>query len=52
LSIGITQLDAIERELGLSRERVRLLEHKALAQLAVKLEDVVDTTMSELAEAA
>jgi RNA polymerase primary sigma factor len=45
-------LDAIARELGVSRERVRQLERQALAQLEVELEDVVEATGEELAESA
>jgi RNA polymerase primary sigma factor len=45
-------LDAIAREVGLSRERVRQLEQRALAQLANELESVVSATEDELAEAA
>jgi RNA polymerase primary sigma factor len=45
-------LEAIEQELGLSRESVRELEGKALAQLAAELEGVVGATTAELAEAA
>jgi RNA polymerase primary sigma factor len=45
-------LEAIEQELGLSRERVRKLEHEALARLAAELADVVGATIAELAEAA
>jgi RNA polymerase primary sigma factor len=43
-------LEAIERELGLSRERVRALERKALARLGSELEGLVDA--SELVDAA
>jgi RNA polymerase primary sigma factor len=45
-------LEAIERELGISRERVRRLEREAFAQLAAELKDVVDATADELASAA
>jgi RNA polymerase primary sigma factor len=45
-------LDAIARELGLSRERVRRLEQQALAQLASDLEGVVERTQDELSYAA
>ena len=45
-------LDAIAREVGLSRERVRQLEQRALAQLAGELAGVVNATEDELAEAA
>ena len=45
-------LDAIAREVGLSRERVRQLEQRALAQLERELEGVVSATEDELAEAA
>ena len=45
-------LDAIARELGISRERVRQLERQALARLAGELADVVAVTDEELAEAA
>jgi RNA polymerase primary sigma factor len=44
--------DAIARQLGVSRERVRRLEQQALAQLASELEGVVDATADGLAEAA
>ena len=45
-------LEAIARELALSRERVRQLEQQALAALASELEGVVSATDDELAEAA
>ncbi|MBA2642672.1 MAG: sigma-70 family RNA polymerase sigma factor [Actinobacteria bacterium] len=45
-------LETIGRELELSRERVRQLERDGLARLAGELEDVVGTTMDELAESA
>jgi RNA polymerase primary sigma factor len=45
-------LEAVARELGLSRERVRHLEQQALAALASELEGVVSATDNELAEAA
>jgi RNA polymerase primary sigma factor len=45
-------LDAIEREVGVSRDRVRRLEQEALAQLATELEGVVEATGDELADAA
>jgi RNA polymerase primary sigma factor len=45
-------LEAIERELGMSRERVRRLERKALAHLAKELEGVVEATADDLAHAA
>jgi RNA polymerase primary sigma factor len=45
-------LDAIAREVGVSRERVRQIEERALAQLAGELEGVVEATGEELAEAA
>jgi RNA polymerase primary sigma factor len=45
-------LEAIERELGISRERVRKLEREAFAQLAAELKGVVDATADELASAA
>jgi RNA polymerase primary sigma factor len=45
-------LDAIAREIGLSRERVRQLEQRALLQLASELEGVVSATGDELANAA
>ncbi len=45
-------LEAIGRELGLTRERVRQLEHEALAKLAGELEDVVDADADDLATAA
>ncbi|HET7744916.1 MAG TPA: sigma-70 family RNA polymerase sigma factor [Gaiellaceae bacterium] len=44
-------LDAIAREIGVARERVRQLEQRALAKLAVELEGVV-ATRDELAESA
>jgi RNA polymerase primary sigma factor len=37
-------LEAIGRELGITRERVRQLEREALAKLGVELEGVVDAT--------
>jgi RNA polymerase primary sigma factor len=45
-------LDAIARELGVSRERVRQLERQALAQIAGELAGVVEATGDELAESA
>ena len=45
-------LDAIAHELGLSRERVRQLETTALAELAPRLEEVVETLAENLAESA
>ena len=45
-------LEAIGRELGLTRERVRQLERKGLARLAVELEGAVGITADELADAA
>ena len=45
-------LDAIVRELGLSRERVRRLERQALAQLGAKLEGTIEAAEDELADAA
>ena len=45
-------LEAIERELGISRERVRRLEREAFDQLAAELKDVVDAETEELADAA
>ncbi len=45
-------LDAIARELGVSRERVRQLERQALGRIARELEDVVQATGDELADSA
>jgi RNA polymerase primary sigma factor len=45
-------LEAIGRELGITRERVRQLERDALARLASELEDVVAADEEELARAA
>ncbi len=45
-------LEAIERELGVSRERVRRLERQALAQLGAELEGVVEVAGDELVDAA
>ena len=45
-------LEAIERELGVSRERIRRLEQDALAHLGIELKDVVEATEDELAGAA
>ena len=45
-------LDAIAREVGMSRERVRHLEQQALAQLAGELEGVIRATGDELANSA
>ena len=45
-------LEAIERELGVSRERIRRLEQDAFAQLGAVLEGVVEADQDELADAA
>jgi len=45
-------LDAIGRELGLTRERVRQLESQGLARLAEELEGVVGIAADELADSA
>jgi RNA polymerase primary sigma factor len=45
-------LEAIERQLGISRERVRRLERDAFARLEAELEDLVGATASDLASAA
>src|SRR5262245_43119871 len=45
-------LDAIAREVGVPRERVRQLEQRALAQLAHELEGVVEAATADLAESA
>jgi RNA polymerase primary sigma factor len=45
-------LDAIEQELGISRERVRKLEQRAFAQLGEELKDLVGAAADELADAA
>jgi RNA polymerase primary sigma factor len=45
-------LDAIGRELGITRERVRQLERDALQRLEGELEDVVAAEADELAQAA
>jgi RNA polymerase primary sigma factor len=45
-------LENIERELGISRERVRQIEREAFAKLAEELEGVVDGAPDELADAA
>jgi RNA polymerase primary sigma factor len=45
-------LEAIARELGIARERVRQLEREGLAQLAAELEGIVEIAAEELAEAA
>jgi RNA polymerase primary sigma factor len=45
-------LDAIARELGLSRERVRQLEQTGLAHLARELEGVVNASADELSHSA
>jgi RNA polymerase primary sigma factor len=45
-------LEAIERELGVSRERVRRLEQQALRRLGTVLEDVVEADQAELAGSA
>jgi RNA polymerase sigma factor (sigma-70 family) len=46
------QLEAIGRELGITRERVRQLEREALARLGDELENVVEADEDELARAA
>jgi RNA polymerase primary sigma factor len=48
----VMSLEAIGRELGLTRERVRQLEREALERLAGELENVVEADADELAEAA
>jgi RNA polymerase primary sigma factor len=45
-------LEAIERALGVSRERVRTLEQRAFAKLSKELDGVVDAEKDELAGAA
>ncbi len=45
-------LEAIERELGVSRERIRRLEQEAFAQLSSVLDGVVEADQDELADAA
>jgi RNA polymerase primary sigma factor len=45
-------LDAIEQELGISRERIRRIEREAFARLEEKLTDVVGAAADELADAA
>ncbi len=45
-------LEAIERELGITRERVRKLEREGFARLESQLKDVVDASADELADAA
>jgi RNA polymerase primary sigma factor len=45
-------LDAIAREIGVSRERARQLEQQALARLANELEGVIEVTGGELAQSA
>jgi RNA polymerase primary sigma factor len=45
-------LEAIEQELGISRERVRRLEQEAFARLEAELKGVVDAAADELAESA
>jgi len=45
-------LDAIARELRVSRERVRELEQRALGQLGPVLQDVVEARQDELADSA
>ena len=45
-------LEAIERELGISREHVRKLEERAFARLGAELQGVVDATEDELASSA
>ena len=45
-------LEAIERELGISRERVRRLEQSGLGRLGIELEGLVDAAEDELAGAA
>jgi RNA polymerase primary sigma factor len=45
-------LEAIGRELGVTRERVRQLERSALARLETELENLVAADADELAEAA
>jgi RNA polymerase primary sigma factor len=45
-------LEAIEDELGISRERVRKLEREAFARLELELKDAVSAAADELADAA
>lgn len=45
-------LESIERELGISRERIRQVERNAFAQLAEELRNVVGADAEELAESA
>ena len=45
-------LDAIERELGISRARARVIEQEAFARLERELEGLVEVEESELADAA
>jgi RNA polymerase primary sigma factor len=45
-------LDAIARELGVSRERVRQLERQALARMAGELDGVIEVDGDELADSA
>ena len=45
-------LDAIARELGVSRERVRQLERLALGRVAGELEGLVEATSDELVDSA
>jgi RNA polymerase primary sigma factor len=45
-------LEAVGRELGISRKRVRQLEREALGRLAGELDSVVSTDADELAQAA
>jgi RNA polymerase primary sigma factor len=45
-------LDAIEKELGISREQLRKLERKAFTRLEFELKDVVGATTDELADSA
>jgi RNA polymerase primary sigma factor len=45
-------LEAIGKELGISRERIRQLERSALAKLAVELDGVVRLDGDDLADAA
>jgi RNA polymerase primary sigma factor len=45
-------LEAIERELGISRERVRRLEQQAFAQLSAELKGLVEAAGDELVDAA
>jgi RNA polymerase primary sigma factor len=45
-------LEAIERELGVSRERVHKLEREAFARLEAELKHVVGATAEDLAESA